>query len=235
MNALRLKLHQHTAVYRNPTSSEIVESYPLVPPSTVLGLISTLLKKEIKINLLNISIQGSYEALLRDYQWYKKYGNSKFSNYPLLIHTLHDVYTILHITSDDETLQELKNKFQMPPFYLYLGRAEDLLKIEEVQVVQVTKKLVQGMQLKHSTYIVSEESKKFQYKAILYRLATFLHPVYVTSGTGKKQEIKMIRDFDWQEYHYLEKGANLTSNDGKVNVLTDGEYDIWWLLPSQTP
>lgn len=156
MNALRLKLHQNTAVYRNPMSSEIVETYPLVPPSTVLGLISTLLKREIKVNSLNISIQGDYEALLRDYQWYKKYdeestkkyGPLKFSNYPLLIHTLHDVYTVLHVISDDETLQELKNTFQTPPFYLYLGRAEDLLKVDDVQMVQIKENKVGGIQAK---------------------------------------------------------------------------------------
>lgn len=233
MNALRLKLHQHTAVYRNPTSSEIIETYPLVPPSTVLGLIVTLLKREIKVGSLNISIQGDYEALLRDYQWYKKYGNQKFSNYPLLVHTLHDVYTVLHITSDDETLQELKDTFQTPPFYLYLGRAEDLLKVEDVCIVQVKKNPVRGMHLKHGTYMIPEESKKLQNNGILYRLATFLHPVCVTTGTENKQQTKMIRDFDWQEYHYLEKNSYLEVDDEEINVLTDGEFDIWWLLPNQ--
>lgn len=234
MNALRIRLHQHTAVYRNPTSSEIVETYPLVPPSTVLGLLTTLLKREIKVGSLNISIQGDYEALLRDYQWYKKYGEQKFSNYPLLVHTLHDVYTTLHITSDDKTLQELKDRFQTPPFYLYLGRAEDLLKIEDVRITQIKDNPVRGMHLKHSIYITSKESKKLQDKGILYRLATFLHPVYVTVGIGNKQQTKMIRDFDWQEYHYLEKDAYLEADDDEINVLTDGEYDVWWLLPSQT-
>jgi CRISPR-associated protein Cas5t len=234
MNTLRLRLHQHTAVYRNPTSSEIVETYPLVPPSTVLGLLATLLKREIKVGSLNISIQGDYEALLRDYQWYKKYETQKFSNYPLLVHTLHDVYTVLHITSDDKTLQELEVLFQTPPFYLYLGRAEDLLKVEDVRMVQVKETPVRGMHLKHSTYMTSEESKKLQDKGILYRLATFLHSVYVTVGTGNKQQTKMIRDFDWHEYHYLEKNTRLEADDEEINVLTDGEYDVWWLLPSQT-
>lgn len=234
MNSLRIKLHQHTAVYRNPTSSEIIETYPLVPPSTVLGLLSTLLKREIKVNSLNISIQGDYEALLRDYQWYKKYGNQKFSNYPLLVHTLHDVQIILHVISDDKTLQEIKEVFQTPPFYLYLGRAEDLLKVEEVLMVNIKEQQVEGIQLKHSTYVRAEESKKLQDKGILYRLATFLQPVYVTVGTKNKQQTKMIRDFDWQEYHYLEKNAHLEADDEKINLLTDDEYYVWWLLPSQT-
>ena len=234
-HALRLMLHQHTAVYRNPTTSEIVETYPLVPPSTVLGMLSTLLKKELKSGDIDISIQGDYDTVFRDFQWHKKYDEvlskttqkEEFYTYPLLLHSLYDVNMIIHIMAGDDILQKLETIFKNPPFYPYLGRAEDLIKIKSVEIINVKKETTRGFDLKYSAYIPLDISKKFTEKGILYRLATFLNPVYLTVKNGKKQETRMVRDFIWRDYVYLEKDTWLEADDVPIEILNDGEYHVW--------
>ena len=160
MQALRLDLHQHNAVYRNPSSGEIVESYPLVPPSTILGLISSMLKKQdLESGSFNLGIQGSYVALIRDYQWYKKYDELTVSNkdhrYPLLVHTLYDANLLVHVyVNEYSTLEQLTKLFRNPPYFLYLGRSEDIIKINESKIVDIKKqKIVESYRFPLNAYI----------------------------------------------------------------------------------
>src|SRR3979409_2054829 len=90
--ALRVKLFQNTAVYRNPTSSEIIESYPLPPPSTILGLISSMVREmELPESEFNIAIQGRYKSIFRDYQWYIKFAENGNKRYPIVVNNLIDL------------------------------------------------------------------------------------------------------------------------------------------------
>src|SRR5690606_8281029 len=180
MRALRLKLHQHNAVYRNPPSGEIVESYPLVPPSTLLGLISTMLKQqELEPGSLNLSIQGTYGALIRDYQWHKKYdqaiGSYQDHRYPLLVHTLYDVNLLLHVfTQDQSMLARLESLFKHPPYFLYLGRAEDIVKVNEVKIVDIRRqKLTESQRLPYNAYIRPEEAQAMRISGVRYNLTSF--------------------------------------------------------------
>ncbi len=236
MQALKLCLYQTQAVYRNPVSSEVIETYPLPPPSTILGLISTLIKKPLDVGDINISIAGSFDTLVRDYQWYKKYSTTK--PYPILVHILQDVKLTIHIMTYDniELLTRIKDAFEQPPSFLYLGRAEDLIKVESIDLVNITLKKPSeftSFVIDESTYIAEHDLKNIRDKGIPYWLATFIHPNIVTVGNGKKQESKLLRNFDWILYNYFEKNTSVETI-GDSQLYNDGERYLWWSLPNQT-
>ena len=54
MQSLKVKLYQEVAVYRNPITMEVIESFPLPPPSTVLGLVQSLLAEREPIRFPQI-------------------------------------------------------------------------------------------------------------------------------------------------------------------------------------
>jgi CRISPR-associated protein Cas5t len=231
MQALRLKLHQHNAVYRNPTSSEIVESYPLVPPSTLLGLIATFLRRELEKGSFNLAIQGSYGALIRDYQWYKKYneetGGYQSHRYPLLVHMLYDVKLLIHIAAkSDSDLRFLLDSFRHPPYFLYLGRAEDIIKIEDASIVNIEKRKLDISHLPYNAYISAKEADSLQVRGVAYKLASFskLVPLQI------RKQTKLIRDFEWEDLRYIERGTYVGESD--VECLYDGENWLWWSLPN---
>ena len=236
MQALRLDLHQHNAVYRNPTSGEIVESYPLVPPSTVLGLISSMLKKqELDSGSFNLSIQGSYVALIRDYQWYKKYdevsGTQSDHNYPLLVHTLYDVNLLVHVyVKECSTLGQLAKLFRNPPYFLYLGRSEDIIKINESKIVNIKQqKILESYRFPLNAYIAAGDAKALKITGVSYHLPSYSKLVYWVI----KKQTKVIRDFEWVNLSYVEQGAYVeVDDDMNANCWSDGDHMLWWSLPN---
>lgn len=237
MQALRLKLHQHTAVYRNPVSGEIVESYPLPPPSTILGLISSITKQqELQNGSFNLSIQGDYGALMRDYQWYKKYdeatGNYQDRRYPLLVHTLFDVRLLIHVYANStDMLDKLEKLFQNPPYFLYLGRAEDIIKIEEARLVDIKKqKVTKSLVLPWNAYLQPKDAKTMKVDGITYHLTSYAKFMPLTI----RKQIKLIRDFDWVEVRYIEKRYIEIEDDDEAGIecWSDGENFVWWSMPN---
>ncbi len=232
--ALKISLFQTQAVYRNPLSTEIIETYPLPPPSTVLGLISTMIKKPLNSGEIDIAISGSFDSLYQDYQWYKKYSTTK--PYPILVHTLSNVQLTLHITTfeNKDLLGLIRNAFEKPPSYLYLGRAEDLIKINSVDLVHIYKKTIpnsESLEIKKPTFIKSEDAAKLKIRGVLYQLATFMHQKIITLS-DKKETTKMIRDFDWCLYDYFDGTLLQFSED--ILFSHDGEEFLWWSMPNQT-
>ncbi len=232
INALKISLFQTQAVYRNPTSTEVIETYPLPPPSTVLGLISTMIKKQLGPGDINIAISGTYDALLRDYQWYKKQSITK--PYPILVHALHGVNLTLHITTftNNSLLDAIKNAFTKPSGYLYLGRAEDIIKINHIEQVTISQKnppKADPLYITRPTYILLGDACKIKKRAIPYQLATFMQQEIVTVGSGKKQTSKMIRNFDWELYDYFEKGSTVFPNSNEL-LPHDGDEFVWWSM-----
>lgn len=235
MNVLKVSLYQTQAVYRNPISSEVVETYPLPPPSTVIGLLSTITKKPLTINDINIAISGSYDSLVRDYQWYKKQSITK--PYPILVHVLYGVELTLHITTydNDELLCQIKDAFERPTSYLYLGRAEDLIKIISVDTVTLeTRKSSKydSVDITRPAYVRMDEAKAFGGRGVPYQLATFMTPKLITIQSGKKHQTKMIRDFEWESYYYFDKYTSFEPDDD-ITLLHDGDDYVCWSMQNQ--
>jgi CRISPR-associated protein Cas5t len=228
MQTLKVKLYQEVAVYRNPITMEVIESFPLPPPSTVLGLVQSLLAEREPIPHLNVSIQGNYGALYRDYQHYIK-GSQTDRRYPIVVHNLHDVHLVLHFSSDDETIARMLRVFCDPPYYPYLGRAEDLLLIEEVRLCEVQEQNKEyGLLPDKNAYILACVCKDLNMAGVPYRLPTICKftPVVIDGAE------RFIRTFDWVDYHFIE-GESDFSAEQPVEILIDDEEDfVWWSMPN---
>lgn len=74
MRAVRIKLSQDMVNYRKPTSFQLRETYPLPPPSTVIGM-THYLCDFIEYKEMDISIQGKYHSKVNDL-----YTRYEFSN-----------------------------------------------------------------------------------------------------------------------------------------------------------
>ena len=229
--SLKIKLHQQQAVYRNPSTSEIIETFPLPPPSTVLGLICALTKQQYTPGQINFSISGSHDTIIRDYQWFKKGENIK--PYPIIVNMLFDVNLIIHIVaSNDSLLDKIEESFLSPHSYMYLGRAEDLLKVSDLEFVELKNQNLEEIELEQSHYIPLQEVKNLSHEGIFYHLPTFMTLQQVITGT-KSQKIKSLRTFDWQQYHYFEKGNLECKRGNKCKILLEEEYPVWLTLPNQ--
>lgn len=237
MKVLKVELHQQTAVYRNPVTAEVIETYPLPPPSTVLGMLYSLTGElEPEQDSVNLSIQGRYGAIFRDYQWYKKYdlksGKTNPRPYPILVHTLFDVELTIHIFSPNERfMEEVKKRLLVPPYFPYLGRAEDLVKIAINGVREVECKLikVEAIYLHKSAYILEDQCKVLglsRGQGVRYQLPTFHKFIPVIVG----RSTKMLREFQWIPLIYAESEAYL-EKESKVWKDEEDDY-IWWCMPS---
>lgn len=65
MKAIRIKLKQDMVNYKKPTSFQLKETYPLPPPSTVIGMAHYLCDFN-EYKEMNISIQGKYYSKVND-------------------------------------------------------------------------------------------------------------------------------------------------------------------------
>ena len=232
---LKLVLHQNIACYRNPITAEIIETYPLPPPSTILGFLYSLIGRDDPTpDEINLSIQGKYNSLIRDYQWYKKYSRKYGRNkqpHPILVHTLYDVKLVIHIyCSNNELTKYIKDTLHHPPYFSYLGRAEDLVKIESIGITQQKIISKEYDHLKLDAYIPTKLATKIYLEGILYKLPSYLKLIEISTKT----ETKNIRDFHWVDLMYIE--ANTRYEGEELSMIMDDQGDyIWWCMQNPIP
>lgn len=65
MKAIRVKLYQDLVNYKKPISFQLKETYPLPPPSTVIGMVHNLCGYT-EYHKMDVSIQGKYHAKVND-------------------------------------------------------------------------------------------------------------------------------------------------------------------------
>lgn len=173
MKAIKLIARQTLASYRKPSSMQIKESYPLPPYSTVIGMIHTACGYQEYVDM-DISIQGSYYSKINElYTRYEfkpgfyekgrhsievtsKNGKSTgLAIGPANIELLTNVNLVIHILpKQEEKIQEIYNGLKNPKEYLSLGRKEDLLVIEKVQIVEIEEKILEkDCKLKQDAYV----------------------------------------------------------------------------------
>ena len=155
MKAIRVKLYQNMVNYRKPTSFQLKETYPLPPPSTVIGMVHNLCEFT-EYHEMDISIQGKYYSKVNDlYTRYEfknamKYSKARhqletggygISRGVATVELLTDVDLLLHIIPKDQSIiEKIAKAFLYPSEYPSLGRREDLALINEVKVVDVYEK-----------------------------------------------------------------------------------------------
>ena len=173
MKAIKLIARQTLASYRKPSSMQIKESYPLPPYSTVIGMIHVACGYQEYVDM-DISVQGSYYSKINElYTRYEfkpgfyekgrhsievtsKNGKSTgLAVGPASIELLTNVNLVIHILpKQEEKIQEIYEGLKKTKEYLSLGRREDLLVIEKVQIVEVEEKILEkDYKLKQDAYV----------------------------------------------------------------------------------
>lgn len=152
--AIRVQCFQNLTNYRKPSSFIIKETYPLPPYSTILGMIHAACGFE-EFHPMKISIQGTNQGTISDlYTRYsfspggkyeegrhqvciedeEKYGIFKgIANVELVC----DNRMVIHIVPEEEDFDTVLNAMKFPKNYLSLGRYEDLLDVQRVDIVNL--------------------------------------------------------------------------------------------------
>lgn len=157
--------HYHIADYY---STEIVESYPLPPYSTIIGFIHTICGWK-SYHKMDIGVSGkvgsySYEYMKgnvitdsRKVQEVKEYKVFKANNKKgykvlsaLLVNTelLLDTQLRIHILPENvEDLKTIEKALNQPKKYTVLGRHEDYFEINNVETVEIELKSVEEYEI----------------------------------------------------------------------------------------
>jgi len=135
---LRIEIKQHIACYQIPEIGNPILTYPLVPPSTVFGLLRFICNYE-SINFENtqIAISGSYETKTRHIITNHITGISdegKYKSNIIPTEELYNVSHVIHIQSKKEFEDKIiENVYKATR----LGRKEDL--ITSIECIQIDK------------------------------------------------------------------------------------------------
>lgn len=153
--AIRVICKQELVNYKKPTSLLIKETYPLPPYSTVIGMIHKACDFQ-EYHDMQISIQGKIGAHISDmytryafnqntkYEdarhniWFD-YENQKYGIVKGIAHTelISQVELVIHILPLDDEFDLIYESLKNPKYYLSLGRHEDLLDIQKVEIVDL--------------------------------------------------------------------------------------------------
>lgn len=196
MQAVRIIAYQNMASYRMPSSLSIKESYPLPPYSSVIGMVHAACGFEHYVPM-KVSIQGqcvSHMAELYTRYEFGRYTKYDKSRHQVKLHRgtdtlgmtrglgtielLVDVCLVLHIIPEDSAMVEpIAEGLRAPKQYLSLGRWEDLLRIDAVDVCELEEtELDDGLTLPFDTYIpdftmkVLERQRQLTSSGTMYQL-----------------------------------------------------------------
>jgi CRISPR-associated protein Cas5t len=206
MECLRVKLYTPTGIFKNPLSIKGIEVYPLPPYSTIIGLIYRAMGRKWNGEHFQISIQGDYQAIYRDYVWFKKHNfkDKELGRLPLQVPILYNLWLLIHIKASEELLNEIENGLKEPKELLFLSGGEYPVKVEEVKRVKCLEKFFSeedSIKLNYHTYVPKEFKEKISSsgtgEGILFSLAYF----YKNSQKPKT--------YSWIDAYYLQKGTEI--------------------------
>lgn len=153
--AIRLECFQTLANYRKPSSFIIKESYPLPPYSTVLGMVHAACGFS-EFHSMKVSIQGTNAGSVSEL--YTRYSFNAGTKYESNRHQLcvkdngneYGIFKgiayvelicvnrmIIHIVPQEKDFDKVTDSLLCPPRYLSLGRYEDIVDIQKVEVVDL--------------------------------------------------------------------------------------------------
>lgn len=178
MNAIRLKLYQAVANYKKPSSFQLKETFPLPPYSTVIGMVHVLCGYT-SFHPMDASVQGNYASKVYDQMTRYEFGGEKFEEgrHQLKVSSngkdtgitrgvspvecLVDVELIIHIVPKDETeLFEIYEGLLNPVTFPALGRHEDIVRIDEVKIVELNSVEVDALTtIDYDAYVPRDQVK----------------------------------------------------------------------------
>lgn len=152
--AIRIQCFQNLVNYRKPSSFIIKETFPLPPYSTVLGMIHAACGYTT-FHPMKLSIQGINKGTISElYTRYsfsagvkyeegrhqiciedgEKYGIFKgIANVELVCEN----QMVIHVVPEEADFETVVQSLKYPKKYLSLGRYEDILDIEKVDIVNI--------------------------------------------------------------------------------------------------
>ena len=152
--AIRLQCFQNLVNYRKPTSFIIKETFPLPPYSTVLGMIHAACGFK-EFHPMKLSIQGTNSGTISELYTRYSFNGAKYEEgrhqicvddgekYGVFrgianVELICENHMVIHIIPSDEDFETVYQGLKNPPQYLSLGRYEDLLDIERVDIVELS-------------------------------------------------------------------------------------------------
>ncbi len=208
MKILKLQLFQETACYKKPFAFKVAETYPLPPYSTVIGMFHKILNAT-EYHPMRVSVQGEYDGIFSNYQTLRNYKGKTVTTMPRNVHQLYKVNLILHVESDDETIETIYNNIVNGTETFTLGRNEDLARIDDVKIIQQPIFIdaeEENIRLKYNAYVPTDLAEN----GINYRL----NSVYTIENN--------LRKWKKVDVKYVEKNTLLT--DESLLIDKDGDF-----------
>ena len=166
--AIRIKCFQNLVNYKKPSSFIIKETFPLPPYSTVLGMIHAACGYT-EFHPMKLCIQGTNSGTVSEL--YTRYSFSAGTKYEEGRHQICvedgerygifrgianvelvcDNDMVIHVIPEEDDFEKVYNSLKYPPKYLSLGRYEDLLDIERVDIVNIHQE--DEVEIKRDMYI----------------------------------------------------------------------------------
>ncbi len=193
MEVLKIKAYQLFANYRKPMSYNFIDTYPLPPLSTIKGWFHNVIEAKESIPV-SMSIQESkpdddsdYSSVVHDMQTMIKFDrkragenqiivegfNKAFSKSPKYVATIYNIALNIYIASDKEHLTKFK-KAVFEKDFPSLGRYEDLLRIDQIEFIDLIEKDFgnsNSFDLNYKTYINRETANNFNISGTNYLMS----------------------------------------------------------------
>ncbi|GAB6065978.1 type I-B CRISPR-associated protein Cas5b [Aquifex pyrophilus] len=211
MRVLKFELFSPCATFKTPFSIKGVETYPLPPYSTIIGLLYTALGRKWKGERFRLSVQGNHESVFRDYVSLKKYNykDKELEKVPLEIPRLYNLTVKVHVQGEEELLKEFKKALEQPRVYLFLSGGEYPVLVKDIKLLEAEKRYIEE-ELLYSAFIPAKEDISLYSKGIYYRIPYFCR-------------FEEERECEWAEVYYYQKGTDF---EGEVFVDEEGE-PLW--------
>lgn len=243
MEVLRVKLYQNLVNYRKPTSFQLKESFPLPPYSTIIGMVHNACNFET-YHSMQVSVQGKYTSKVNDlwtrYEGYIKYEEGRHS-LAIPVPTVNrkgekeiimqgmsrgvstaellvDVELIIHIwMEEEELLGQVYDAIKYPKEYLSLGRREDLVRIDDVCIVDAKEiELQEDIALQYDAFIPSDMFKSGEeivnLKGTLYKV----NKNYILQDLGRGNIVRK-----WNKIEVIHATAGRSILVEETNLLMD--------------
>jgi len=233
MKAVKVIAWQDMVCYRKPSSFILRESYPLPPFSTVIGMVHNACGYKEYVPM-RVSVKGNYDSSIIDnFTAYEFKFNGKYESgrhniaisyndekYGLVrgmldTELLCNVKLSIHIVPDDQNkLDEIYKGIYNPPKYLSLGRHEDILRIDDVRIVDLIEDM-RAEEIGYSAYVPMEKANNIS--GTVYRI-------------NKNYFVDKSSSRIWQEQIEVVY-ASETSSVGRMDInVWDDEGEIVFLV-----
>jgi len=173
-----------------------------------------------------ISVQGKYEVLFRDYQIFRKYNRKdrKIEKKPLEVPYLYNFRLLCHIAGDEKLLNTFAGALQKPKNFLSLGIAEIPAKVRFVKILSAKwENFRLRKPLKWNAYIPKHLVGNIRFSSPYRTESKILAGIEFLLPSFLKQ-VEPYRDYHFEEVLYLPKGFRLSGN-----LLVDEEGDFLFL------